>query len=229
MIKRILLASMLAATAALAAGSPSIPPTQYQNGGTPLGVGFVVNCSTGMSCLASGTTITLTSTGGGGGVSSVAQTAPVDFSVSGSPITTSGTLGITWAATPGITLTALTGGASATGGTIVETTGPGGATTGASGAMTLTTGAVTAGWRLGAATLSTVAGATSTTTAGVSGNITIQTGAGGASSSTGSGNAGNAGSISILGGVGGANTGAGGTGAFRQWRLSNLHRRQWWC
>ena len=43
----------------------------FQNGGVILGPATTVNCSTGMSCTISGTTVTLTSTGGGGGVSSV--------------------------------------------------------------------------------------------------------------------------------------------------------------
>jgi hypothetical protein len=44
----------------------SSPPIQFQNGGTPLGVSFTVNCSTGMSCSFVSGVMTMTATGGGG-------------------------------------------------------------------------------------------------------------------------------------------------------------------
>lgn len=48
-------------------GGMSNPPIVFQNQGTPLGVSFTVNCSTGMSCSFVSGVMTLTATGGGGG------------------------------------------------------------------------------------------------------------------------------------------------------------------
>lgn len=57
-----------------------------------------LNCVAPLNCSTSGYVITITTSGGGAGsVTSVALTAPSVFSVGGSPITTSGTLALTFA------------------------------------------------------------------------------------------------------------------------------------
>lgn len=48
----------------------SSPPIQFQNQGTPLGVSFTFNCSTGMSCSFVNGVMTVTSTGGSGTINS---------------------------------------------------------------------------------------------------------------------------------------------------------------
>lgn len=52
----------------------SSPPIQFQNQGTPLGVSFIFNCSTGMSCSFVNGVMTVTSTGGSGTINSCGTT-----------------------------------------------------------------------------------------------------------------------------------------------------------
>ena len=80
----------------LAATSPQFI-LQMQNAGTNIGTWFNyvnINCSTGMSCSASGSTVTMTASGGGGTVTSVTFTGDgvFDSSTPSTAVTTTGTV-----------------------------------------------------------------------------------------------------------------------------------------
>lgn len=55
------------ATSAAAQSGPSNPPIQFQNAGTPLGVSFIFNCSTGTTCTITNGVLIITASGGGSG------------------------------------------------------------------------------------------------------------------------------------------------------------------
>ena len=61
------LLAVLLAQAAVSSGATSVPGIQAQNAGTSLGQVTKLNCSTGTTCTKSGSTVTIVSTGGGGG------------------------------------------------------------------------------------------------------------------------------------------------------------------
>ena len=60
------LLSLLLSQAAVSSGATSVPGIQAQNAGTTLGQVTKLNCSTGTTCTKSGSTVTITSSGGGG-------------------------------------------------------------------------------------------------------------------------------------------------------------------
>lgn len=72
--------------------------------GTDVSKDFV-SITVGSGLLLTGTTLSTNGGGGGGGVTSVAQTVPSGFSIAGSPVTTSGTLALTYTAPPAISTT----------------------------------------------------------------------------------------------------------------------------
>lgn len=86
---------LLGALGVLIAAGSSGPLLLFQNGGTALGASPTLNCSTGLTCSMVGGVATITAAGGSGTVTSVDMSVPSDLSVSGNPITTSGTLAIT--------------------------------------------------------------------------------------------------------------------------------------
>jgi trimeric autotransporter adhesin len=72
-------------------------------GGTSgtLGLSLITTCASGQSLLWNGSAWVCKTPGGGGSVTSVALSAPSsDFTVTGSPVTSSGTLGLNWAVPP---------------------------------------------------------------------------------------------------------------------------------
>jgi trimeric autotransporter adhesin len=72
-------------------------------GGTSgtLGLSLITTCASGQSLVWSGSAWACKTPGGGGSVTSVGLSAPSsDFTVTGSPVTSSGTLGLNWAVPP---------------------------------------------------------------------------------------------------------------------------------